>query len=100
MVSVEDVCRRVSQEIESKPMCEDIDSWLGCLSSMTSGGYIPLQYKPSFLKYQEAYFSDVYEEYRDHSLVLYRGGKPIGIWPLCIFKKLGGCHLLGLRGLL
>ena len=51
-------------------------------------------------KYQEAYFSDVYEEYRDHSLVLYRGGKPIGIGPLCIFKKLGGCHLLGLRGLL
>lgn len=98
MVSVEDVCRRVSQEIESKPMCEDIDSWLGCLSSMTSGGYIPLQYKPSFLKYQEAYFSDVYEEYRDHSLVLYRGEKPIGIWPLCIFRKLGGVPSFGTAG--
>lgn len=56
---------------------------------MPRGRYVPLQYKPGFLRYQARYFKDVYEEYIDCSIVIYRGGRPVGIWPICMYIKDG-----------
>lgn len=64
----------------------DQKNWVKCLNSISNQQFVPLSYKPSFIEYQKEYFSDVYEEYYDISMVLYRGGIPVGIWPLCIYK--------------
>ena len=74
---------------ECRLLSEDEGNWLKFLAAMDRNGYVPVQYKPGFLRYQETYFKDVYEEYRDVSLVLYRGGRPAGIWPLSAYAQDG-----------
>lgn len=71
-----------------------------CLKSIPYDKYVPLSYKPSFIEYQKAYFSDIYDDYRDISVVLYRGGIPIGIWPLCLYRRDGYLHFGSLGGYL
>lgn len=44
-----------------------------------------IPYKALHLKYQETYFKAVNESYRDISIVIYRGGRAAGIWPLCVW---------------
>lgn len=87
MVNLQKAEEMLIQNLEVKLMSEDMDRWIECLRAVPHGKYVPLTYKPSFIEYQAAYFSDVYDEYRDISLVLYRGGKRVGIWPLCLYKK-------------
>lgn len=75
----------VSQMKDVKLLRNDKNNWLKCLSSVSHRQYVPLQYKPDFLEYQEAYFKDVYSSYSDISLVLYRGGVIAGIWSVCMY---------------
>ena len=82
-----DIVEGFVKTIEAKLLKEDQDNWEKCLGSIDRKKYVPLQYKPGFLKYQEAYFKDVYEYYEDISVVLYRGGSPCGIWPVCLYVK-------------
>lgn len=77
----------IYKELEAKAMDDDLENWNMLLNSMDKSLYVPLQYKPEFLHYQEEYFKNVYNEYRDISMVLYRGGQPVGIWPVCLYSK-------------
>ena len=71
---------------------EDRESWLYCLGQIPKSRYVPLQYKPGFLEYQSEYFQSVYDGYADCSMVLYRGGTRVGIWPLCMYYQQGRLH--------
>ena len=77
------------RNLEARLLAEDLHGWMKCLKSIPCDKYVPLGYKPSFIEYQKAYFSDIYNEYSDISVVLYRGGIPVGIWPLCLYRKEG-----------
>lgn len=46
-----------------------------------------IQYKALHLKYQETYFKALNDSYSDISIVIYRGGHPVGIWPLCVWTE-------------
>lgn len=76
-------------QLEAKLLTEDMDNWCTCLNSIGKSAYVPLQFKPGFLRYQEEYFRDVYSQYKDVSLVLYRGGRAIAIWSVCLYDKEG-----------
>lgn len=88
----------LESEMDVKPLWADMENWSRCLGSIPHRQFVPLSYKPSFIAYQKAYFSDVYEEYEDLSVVLYRGGLPVGIWPLCFFKTDGRYRFGSLGG--
>ena len=89
MSLLKEAAEEIRRKIECKPLSEDAENWYKCLAAMDRNTYVPLQYKPGFLKYQEAYFKDVYEGFEDISMVLYRGGRPVGIWPVSIYLKDG-----------
>ena len=89
MSLLKEAAEEIRRKIECKPLSEDPENWYKCLAAMDRNTYVPLQYKPGFLKYQEAYFKDVYEGFEDISMVLYRGGRPVGIWPVSIYLKDG-----------
>ena len=89
MSLLNEITAAVQEKIECKPLSDDPENWDRCLAAMGRNEYVPLQYKPGFLKYQETYFKDVYNGFRDISMVLYRGGNPVGIWPVCIYEKDG-----------
>ena len=89
MALLDDITAEVWRKIECKPLSEDPENWYKCLAAIDRNSYVPLQYKPGFLKYQETYFRDVYEGFQDISMVLYRGGRPVGIWPVSIYLKDG-----------
>ena len=59
--------------------------------------YAPVYYDSYFVKYQNQYFSEVYNEYTDISFIAYNGGIPAFIMPLCIYKK-NGEYFLGSEG--
>lgn len=86
-MDIKDIGILLATRVEAKLLTNDKESWLKCLKSIPCNKYVPLLYKPSFIEYQAEYFSDVYDRYDDISMVLYRGGKPVGIWPLCIYQK-------------
>ena len=75
------------RNIEQKQLRDDLKIWNMCLGLIENDQYVPLQYKPGHIRYQTEYFKDVYDLYEDISMVLYRGGKPVGIWPMCIWFK-------------
>ncbi len=97
-MDIKDIGVSLAMRVEAKLLTSDRESWLKCLKSIPYNKYVPLQYKPSFIEYQTEYFSDVYDRYADISMVLYRGGKPVGIWPLCIYQKGEECFLGSLGG--
>ncbi len=84
---VDDAIRRFFCGLEAKYIKDDLDNWYEITMQFPRENYIPLQYKPSFLDYQEEYFRNVYDFYKDISVVLYRGGSPVGIWPVCVYIK-------------
>ena len=73
MQTIDEIEKEILEQLDAKPMLCDIDNWYLCLSILDKNSYVPLQYKPGFLKYQEKYFRDVYSDYKDISMVLYRG---------------------------
>ena len=89
MSGLKEIAEAVRRGIECKPVAEDRENWDKCLAAMERNAYVPWDYKESVLRYQEAYFKGVYEECMDMSMVLYRGGKPVGIWPVMVFRKDG-----------
>ena len=88
----------ISSKLDAKLLCEDRENWIKCLKSMDHSLFVPLQYKPSFIEYQRDYNKDIFEEYQDISMVLYRGGIAVGIWPLCIFCD-NGVYRFGSLGM-
>ena len=89
MALLNGITEALQSGLECRLLEDDGENWLKCLAAADRNAYVPLQYKPGFLKYQETYFRDVYDECRDISLVLYRGGRPAGIWPLCAYTQDG-----------
>ena len=87
MVAFDDLKNSIIGSLEAKLMTDDLDHWYSCLDSVDKYSYVPLQFKPGFIQYQEAYFKDVYTDYQDISMVLYRGGRPVGIWSICVYRK-------------
>ncbi len=78
-------------------LSSDRESWSRCLGAIPRDRYVSVHYKPSFIEYQKEYFSSVYEDYVDCSMILERGGIPIGIWPVCTYKK-DGKIIIGSNG--
>lgn len=91
-----DIKKFLNNKFEFKYMTEDLDNWIRCINKQVSF-FIPVSYKSSFIQYQELYFKDVYEEYMDLSMVLYRGGRAVGLFPFCIYKQ-NGVYSFGSNG--
>ncbi|MCR5225688.1 MAG: hypothetical protein K6E27_00550 [Eubacterium sp.] len=98
MKNLDVIAQEFFENIEAKRLndCEEV--WLSCLNSIPSDKYVSTFYKPSFILYQAEYFSDVYDAYKDISMILYRGGRPVGIWPVCLYIKNGRIHFGSLGG--
>lgn len=92
MQTIDEIEKEIISHLEAKTMTEDIENWYNCLDLIDRSMYVPLQYKPDFLRYQEEYFKGVYSDYQDISMVLYRGGRPAGIWPICVYTKEDQLH--------
>lgn len=90
--SIDDVEDYLCKNIEAKLLEENVEDWCSCYKSIPKGKYVPLLYKPKMIEYQAEYYKDIFLFYKDISLVLYRGGKRVGIWPLCIFEDEKGIH--------
>lgn len=84
-MTLRDIGKTIADRLDASLLREDEDSWNSCLSAFPHDKYVSVQYKPSFIRYQEEYFTHVYEEYTDCSLILKRGGIVVGIWPLCLY---------------
>lgn len=97
-MDLSDVCSFLENSLGAKLLSEDEEEWLLCLNQLPRASYVPAQYKPSFIDYQREYFTDVYEEYRDCSMILQRGGVPIGIFPLCLYKQSNRINIGSLGG--
>ena len=92
MQTIGDIVKAILDQLEAKPMASDTSNWYLCLDAIDNNSYVPLQYKPEFLHYQAEYFKDVYPDFQDISMVLYRGGRPVGIWPICVYTKDNHLH--------
>ena len=89
MSDLKEIVKAIQDKIECKPVTEDLENWNRCLAAIDKTTYVSWNYKPSVLRYQEAYFKAAFEECMDMSVVLYRGGRAVGIWPIMIFRKDG-----------
>ena len=89
MSDLKEIVKAIQDKIECKPVTEDLENWNRCLAAIDKTTYVSWNYKPSVLRYQEAYFKAAFEECMDMSVVLYRGGRAVGIWPMMIFRKDG-----------
>lgn len=85
MQSLDEIKNSLLEQLEAKPMLTDLDHWYHCIDAVNHSNYVPLQFKPGFIQYQAEYFKDVYHDYMDISMVLYRGGRAIGIWSICVY---------------
>ena len=54
-------------------------------------------YMPHMIMYQAQYFSEKDEYYQEYSSVFYRENRPVGIWPVCVYKR-NGKYALGTNG--
>lgn len=83
-----------SEKLQIKWMEDNCDIWDGIVNKVL---YAPVYYDSYFVKYQNQYFSEVYDEYIDISFIAYNGGISAFIMPLCIYKK-NGEYFLGAEG--
>lgn len=85
----------LSAQIDCKLIWEDQDTWNELVSQVKTA---QVQYKAFHLKYQESYFKEINESYGDTSIVIYRGGQAVGVWPLCVWQE-GGTLYIGSAGI-
>jgi len=76
------------------PINECYDKW-NHITSLNS--HISVEYSYWNVIYQSRYFEDVFEEYRDITLLIDNGGVYI-LWPLCIYKNKEGVTVIGSNG--
>lgn len=86
-----------ASKIEGKSLHDDIENWNACLASVNNNRYVSTAYKASTVEYQKAYF-ETSVEYFDCSSVLYRGGRPVGIWPVSLIREKNGNIVIGSNG--
>lgn len=60
--------------------------------------YVPVHYAYYNILYQKRYFEDVWQNYTDISVVLWGGGRPIGMWPVAYWFK-DGKYVIGSNGM-
>ena len=89
MPGLKEIAEAVYGKIECRPVAEDPENWNRCLAAIDRNMFVPWDYHPDAVKYKEAYYAGAYEECLDLSMVLYRGGRPAGIWPVMVFRKDG-----------
>lgn len=79
----------LSKWLQFKYMVDDIDSWIKFETDKDL--YVPTHYALFVVKYQYKYlyYSEIYEDIIDISIVIYNGGVPMGIWPLSLYCKKG-----------
>lgn len=91
----------LSNRLDAKLLVEDTNSWVECMQSFPRNKLVPVSYKPTSINYQREYFSAVYDNYCDISMVLYRGGTAVAILPMCIYEHEGivniGCNGLTMQ---
>lgn len=90
-MSCSEIVETIKNGLECKLAIDDVNCWNNLCAECVEPTVdcAPLQYKIDFNLYQEAYFQEVYEEYHDVSLILNRGGKAVGIWPLAYYIQNG-----------
>lgn len=76
----------LKEHMECKMIWEDQDTWNELVAE---AGVAQIQYKAFNLKFQEMVCRGRNESYKDISVVLYRGGHAVGVWPLCIWREEG-----------
>lgn len=72
------------EHLECKSIWDDQNTWNELVSQVEVA---QVQYKAFHLKYQEFYFKEINNSYSDISIVIYRGGRAVGIWPLCVWQE-------------
>lgn len=82
-------------QMECRTIWEDQDNWDSLVGQAETA---QIQYKALHLKYQETYFKAINESYCDISIVIYRGGRAVGIWPLCVWAE-GDSTYIGSAGI-
>lgn len=92
---LDDVCSVFLDSVDGCLASEKSSDWRAVISECKN---LPIYYKLNFIRYQTEYFSNAYEKFVDISSVIYRGGKAVGVWPLCIFKKEGLWQIGSLGG--
>lgn len=90
MSPAQEVSLFLSKYIDFKTIWEDQNAWNKLVSQV---GTAQVQYKLFHLKYQESYFKEINESYSDMSIVIYRGGQAVGVWPLCVWKEGETLHI-------
>lgn len=79
----EDIIKILKQHLSFKFMEDEPDVWR--FIENNTDICVNVEYAHDFVIYQNAYFSDIYEEFYDLSLIIYNGGTAIGIWPLSLY---------------
>jgi FemAB family protein len=67
--------------LESLPLRGHEELWDATLGR---AAFVPVDYLRSMLKYQLAYLRSHGDDWRDQSMLLCKGGKVIGVWPLSV----------------
>lgn len=70
--------------LDIKFLEENIETWKQIEEQSV---YLPTEYSYNAVLYQNMYFSERLPDYIDGSIILYHGGIPIGIWPICFYKS-------------
>ena len=77
-----------------KTLSGNVPSWNEALEGISK--YDPA-YMPYMIMYQEQYFVEKDEYYKDYSCVFYSDNRPVGVWPLCVYKR-NGRYFIGTNG--
>lgn len=75
----------LGKHLELKEMENALQEWYSIENDPSI--YVPVDYSYNMVVYQNAYFSDVYEKLIDLSIVIYNGGRAVGIWPLSVTQN-------------
>lgn len=81
------VIQILKKYFDFKMMEEAPDIWRSIENDNTTCVFV--DYAHDFVDYQNVYFSDIYEELHDLSLIIYNGGTAVAIWPLSLYKSMG-----------
>lgn len=87
----------MSRYLKVEPMERRREDWIQMDKKIE---FMPVDYAYYFVQYQNLYFSEVYNEYKNISVVIYGSGleNAVGIWPLCIYRNNQGELQLGSIG--
>ena len=93
---VSNVRKVIDDELSVVFLSDDKSIW--CEMERNVRDYVPIDYAFYNIIYQKKYFESLYDDYTDISIVILRGGIPIGLWPLA-YWRMNDAYIIGSNGL-